>query len=275
MPKGTDSRTGGAIGAALATRERNEGVAALASLMVDVLGTDMLRGRLGRERALQLLKLAGRDTGRIEQSWAAAEPVRRQVSESRPSQGYGRDPRHDPQVVQAILANAPHAEVNALIKQAQERLAASPPPTIGPPGTYKDAPDTGQEMGVSYETVQGPDGPMRRPVQRSIDYASWEELHAPIPAAAPVPVSAVSAALSAPAPPPQYGGQQVPQFQRARHGPPPQPSATYWQPGPVDSGSVTECDHEGSPAGSRFCMACGAPRAITQAGPAAGEETAP
>lgn len=181
MPKGFSD--GKPSGAALATRERNEGVAALASLMIDVLGTDMVRARLGRERALQLLRLAGRDSDRLEQAWAAADPVMRQVTVGQPGAGYDRDPRHDPQVVKAILAGAPHGEVNALIKEATERMLANPPPVVGPPGSYKDADDSGREMGVAYQTRQSPSGqPVQVPVQKSVDYHTWEELHAQEPA---------------------------------------------------------------------------------------------
>ena len=45
-----------------------------------------------------LFSLAGLDTAWIAAGWARTDPVRHQTSRERPSEGYQRDPRHDPRV---------------------------------------------------------------------------------------------------------------------------------------------------------------------------------
>jgi hypothetical protein len=109
--------------------------AALASFVVELHGIDMVRAKLGKDRALQLFRLAGLDAERIAAGWERTDPVRRQVTRERPSQGYERDPRHHPEVTQEILSGALMDEVNRLIAMAQDELLAHPLPSIGPPGS--------------------------------------------------------------------------------------------------------------------------------------------
>jgi hypothetical protein len=244
MPKGDNQSDRSASSLAAQRRRVAEEyigeIQALADCMVGVLGTDLIRAKLGRERALRVLRLAGRDADRIGGDWERSEPAMRQISVGGPGGDYGGDPRHDPAVVKAILAGAPHAEVNKLIdeatarceQRAKERHARNA--TGLAPGAAQGFPDTGLPA-VPSETrlVRDPQtGQLQaRPAgtQRSVDYATWEEL-------------------------------------QGRDGPPPDRALTanrlspaFPAGGPVNghgaTASVTECDHEGQP--GKFCARCG------------------
>ncbi len=87
--------------------ESTAGMRALAQTMLDVLGIDQLRNRVGRERALDLIRFAsGEDTAeRIAGNWSQEDPGPRQLSTAAPGrdqQGYDGDPLHDPRVTRAI-----------------------------------------------------------------------------------------------------------------------------------------------------------------------------
>jgi hypothetical protein len=215
---------------------------AFAQLMVELVGIDTIRARLGRDKALRLIRLAGGDAERIGANWAAAEPVRRQLSKARPSEGYDRDPRHDPRVVKAILSGAPTAEINRLIGEVTDELLTNPLPTVGPPGTYRDQPADTAIPGVSYAEVGG----VRVPVQRSTTFRDWSEF----PDHQPGFEERVS---------PGVGGAGMPITGLA---PPPAPvMASAMTPVPEPDSSQESmsagCQHEGIPPGAKFCPRCG------------------
>jgi hypothetical protein len=227
-------------GAAAASAERRESVEALASMVVEVFGTDMIRAKLGRDRALALLRLAGRDTARIASSWAVEEPRRQWTTPGSSQEGYDRDPRYDPEVMQLIQTGAPHTEINAAIAVAQQRLLDNPK-IVGPPGHYRD---TGlPNVRSGFELYRdAPGEPLReRPVgsQRTLrESHQWEDFpdHAP-------------GALER-----GYVGTDGELAALAGSGPPVRvPSAQGYRPGQPGH---AHCGHE-NPATAKFCGQCG------------------
>jgi hypothetical protein len=95
--------------------------ASLAECIVQVLGVDLIRAKLGKDRALKVFALAGLDTERISAGWEATDPRTTQVSRSHPDQGYDMDPTHDPRVTQAVLVDRLPAEQ---VNQIQRTVAA-------------------------------------------------------------------------------------------------------------------------------------------------------
>lgn len=208
-------------------------VESLAALCVDLAGgTDQLRLRLGRDRALALLKLAGKDTRAIADRWAEQAPnvVTPQVSRAY-GDDYSRDPSHAPAVVEAILRGESNEEVSRLMQEAAAELAQRPRPKIGP-GHHPEGDQGPQLLGVKYQTIGG----ARRPVQTSYG-KPWEQFEDHQPEG--------YARLES-----QLKGQPV-----APQDTPPARAqtwtgtdTTYWQP--------PECDHQGET--GKHCSQCGA-----------------
>lgn len=208
-------------------------IAPLAGLMIELVGLDTIRARLGRDRALQVCALAGLDAERIGGNWAAAEPQQRQVSVAGP---HAVDDQLD---ADAKLTpddwRLPYPELNAkriaLAREAeQERQAAREAARATMPSGFPDSglpvAATGQEL---HREADGNLSVRRANGQTSVTYSSWEKLHA-------------EDALSR-----RYLGAGQAQA--------PAPSSSWAAPA---SASVLECDHSGA---TPYCGACGMPTA--------------
>jgi hypothetical protein len=214
---------------------------ALAECIVQVLGVDLIRAKLGKAKALKVFKLAGLYVQNISAGWEATDPVNRQMSRSHPDAGYDMDPAHDPRVTQAVLTDRlPAEQVNQIQREVAREYAAKRA------AAHARTRDGTADMGVPGVLYDG-----GVPVQRSgpgnvADGQVWDaETHT---------------LRAAPRRDLWHDLDHQPGYMdRASPGigssgmPAPVPGAA------LPGASVTECDHDAE--AGKFCSACGAPLA--------------